>query len=184
MIIKTCIRRPSSQKKIIHATEDELPQHLRQAALHPKIFKQIFETYHGDIITKAKLRQRAGDLNIHPEQTGTCIDLYIASLAEAGLVSVDGERVTHTSFERASHEEKSQMPEVVDDRLAYEVDDKTTNTQDVDSLALSQDQDSHRSTGPIPTPKAVFHVNISLDSSMDIDKLEKQLALLKKFGAI
>ena len=33
-------------------------------------------------------------------------------------------------------------------------------------------------------PRAVFNVNVSLDSSLDIEKLQKQLELLKRFGAI
>jgi hypothetical protein len=30
----------------------------------------------------------------------------------------------------------------------------------------------------------VFNVNVTLDSSLDIEKLQKQLELLKRFGAI
>jgi hypothetical protein len=33
-------------------------------------------------------------------------------------------------------------------------------------------------------PRAVFNVNVTLDSSLDIEKLQKQLELLKRFGAI
>ena len=33
-------------------------------------------------------------------------------------------------------------------------------------------------------PRAVFNVNVTLDSSLDTEKLQKQLELLKRFGAI
>jgi hypothetical protein len=33
-------------------------------------------------------------------------------------------------------------------------------------------------------PGAVFNINVTLDSSLDIEKLSKQLELLKRFGAI
>jgi hypothetical protein len=34
------------------------------------------------------------------------------------------------------------------------------------------------------TPRAVFNGNVTLDASLDVEKLEKQLALLRKYGAL
>lgn len=35
-----------------------------------------------------------------------------------------------------------------------------------------------------PSGRSVIHVNIELDSSLDTEKLQKQLELLRKYGAI
>ena len=84
-------------KKIVSAPQDELALLYRESALKPKIFKQLFDTFHGDTVSKAKLKQRVADLEVHPDETERCVELYISSMATAGLVTVEGDRTTHVA---------------------------------------------------------------------------------------
>lgn len=169
-------------KKLSAAPDDERLPFLKQAALRPTVFKKIFDTYHGDQVSKAKLKQRAADLNVHPDETETCIDIYIKSLVMADLVSVEGDQVTHRSaVSDLSSLDAAESGDIDGangvEAEAYELGDDVASTQ----------ADASESTGqrPVaPVAKAVFNVNVTLDSSLDIEKLAKQLELLKRFGAI
>ncbi len=72
-------------KQIMAATPEERPASLRLAFLNAKLFKEIFETYHGDTVTKAKIKQRALNLDVHPESADECVELFVDSAVTAGL---------------------------------------------------------------------------------------------------
>jgi hypothetical protein len=181
-------------KQIAAAPQEELVLLYRRAMLKPAVFKKLFETFHGDTVTKAKLKQRAADLNVHPDETETCVDLYVAGMTVAGLVSVDADRVTHVASSNIggtvvaddetgvdagiSNGTSMEMPQTVDNADIEEAVDGADGTGANASLATG----SRRGTQH--APRAVFNVNVTLDSSMDIEKLQKQLELLKRFGAI
>ncbi|MBJ7222730.1 MULTISPECIES: hypothetical protein [unclassified Brenneria] len=181
-------------KKISAAPQEELIPLYQQAILLPKIFKKLFDTYHGDMVTKAKLKQRVSDLRVHPDQAELCVDLYVAGMLLAQLVTVDGESISHKSLVELNESDKQQQDkcekngELVEDLVADggitedRIDNTTNNTETISpngnvepSQQLQQD---------LSTPRAIFNVNISLDSSLDTEKLQKQLELLKRFGAI
>jgi hypothetical protein len=96
----------------------------------------------------------------------------------AGLVAVNGDKFNHRSAQApASGSEAStaQGGDLVDEAPASE-DEDATEAEPEDEIEP-----------PVSTkgsPRAVFNVNVSLDSSLDTDKLERQLKLLKRFGAI
>ncbi|MBK7564226.1 MAG: hypothetical protein IPI21_08025 [Propionivibrio sp.] len=115
-------------------------------------------------------------------------------MATAGLVTVEGEQVKHlassdvaTSSEtRAEHETD---PEMADDELgATDLDESGDNGTSVTENGADEREvtvEAHSSGHPAQSgPRAVFNVNVTLDSSLDIEKLQKQLELLKHFGAI
>lgn len=85
-------------KKIAAAPSDEVVPLYQQAMLRPTVFKKLFDTYHGDAVTRAKLKQRAADLKVHPDETESCIDLYVSGMVTAGLVTVDGDRIVHMTL--------------------------------------------------------------------------------------
>lgn len=171
-------------KKMASAPSTELVTHYRKAALSPRIFKALFDTYHGDKVSKAKLKQRAADLNVHPDQTDKCVDNYLASVQLAQLVTVDGDDYIHISQEKLAENESSPGP-VIQDSDTDDASSESTES-DTNGSAGSDEQidDTLPNAGDQPPPRAIFNVNVSLDSSLDTEKLEKQLALLKKFGAI
>lgn len=184
-------------KKIVAAPPDELVALYRQAMLKPTVFKKLFDTFHGDTVSKAKLKQRVADLKVHPDETATCVDLYVSGMTTAGLVTVDGDQVKHlassdvaaasaasaaaevepeTTDEEAGGVEPAQAEDSAGEGTGSAANGAMVNEKIANAQALSDINQSG--------PRAVFNVNVTLDSSLDIEKLQKQLELLKRFGAI
>lgn len=169
-------------KKISSAPIEELDSLYQQAALRPAIFKAIYDTFHGDSVSRAKLKQRAADIKVHPDETETCVDVYIKSLQLAKLLEVNGDQVIHkaataplTTAPDTDENESTDGEEIDQNNQTAEAPGTVTEP---DALPDSDVGQSH------PKPRAVFNVNVTLDSSLDTEKLAKQLELLKRFGAI
>lgn len=161
-------------RQIAASPADEVGPLMRQAVLTPSVFKALFDTFHGDDVTKAKLMQRAAALKVHPDETENCVEIYIDSLVTAGLLRVEGDRVHHVSASDLLYDTK---PEDPSDEIAE--DDASEDEPGVNILREEIPSTIQRkSTGGTVT------VTIALDSSLDTDKLERQLVLLKKYGAI
>lgn len=183
-------------KKVVSSPPQELTPFLRQAALKPKVFKALFDTYHSDTVSKAKLKQRAADLNVHPEETGKCVELYVASMVTASLATVSGDQVTHVASADATAlpgdgEIDAPVQEGVDaaadeESRPADVDDQVDGSPEVNGKPAAGDalDREYPMTPRALGPRAVFNVNVTLDSSLDIEKLQKQLELLKRFGAL
>ncbi len=181
-------------KKIAFAPHNELTILYRQAALRPTVFRKLFETFHGDAVTRAKLKQRVADLKVHPEEAERCVELYIASMTTAGLLTVEGDRVTHLASSddlvtpEASAANADTTAATTDE--SSESEDKDTGGGPAEDTGIGgkPETGADGSRGVVSQsrtgPRAVFNVNVTLDSSMDIEKLQKQLELLKRFGAI
>jgi len=184
-------------KRIAAAPEEEAIPLYRQAMLNPTVFRKLFETFHGDSVTKAKLKQRASDLKVHPDSAAACIDLYVAGMTTAGLVTHTGDQVKHVASSdltpRAAGGTGAETDEqTADDDLEAEEDGVGADEVGPVTNGSGEDgADGEKGGKPVstngshkPGPRAVFNVNVTLDSSMDIEKLQKQLQLLKRFGAI
>lgn len=184
-------------KKIAAAPAEELVQLYRQAILKPTVFKKLFDTFHGDTVSKAKLKQRAAELKVHPEETATCVDLYISGMTTAELVTVEGDQVTHLAssdvatasaanaateaeLEITDEESRGEAPAEAEGSDGEEGSVSANGANDVEKVAKAQVLKGTGQSGP----RAVFNVNVTLDSSLDIEKLQKQLELLRRFGAI
>lgn len=180
-------------KKIAAAPSDESIELYRQVMLKPTIFRKLFETFHGDTVSKAKLKQRASDLNVHPDSTTNCIDLYVSGMTTAELVTVVGDQVKHVALGDLTQPTE---PEAVVERSAgFSIDQSENEAPISDDDSADGDKTTFATDGTkagkasseeaiVPKPRAVFNVNVTLDSSLDIEKLQKQLELLKRFGAI
>lgn len=168
-------------KQVASAPPDEISPLYQNAVLRPAVFKAIFETYHGDTVSRAKLKQRAADQKVHPEETETCIDIYVSSLELAELVTVHGDQVQHVTASDTSDKAASELSseESGEEAGANVVTDKSYRGAMGSDTSVKADQVQESAT-----PRAVFNVNVTLDSSLDIEKLAKQLELLRRFGAI
>lgn len=191
--VKSSFSADELAKRIVAAPPDELTPLYRLAALKPSVFRKLFDTYHGDAVSKAKLRQRAADLNVHPDETETCVDLYMSSMETARLITVDGDQVTHLSASeiQAPPSDLSREDSITESHESQDADpaeEIENNEKDKDTSEVH----SHTHKMPLRerdgatqlSPRAVFNVNVTLDSSLDIEKLQKQLELLKRFGAL
>lgn len=184
-------------KKISAAPHEELIPLYRIAILKPAVFKKLFDTFQGDVVSKAKLKQRAADLKVHPDETPTCVELYVIGMTIAGLVTVEGDQVKHLrSSDIDSTNGQCNESEIgarlkQDDLRDNDSDEAGNDEGELETEEpVKNDADDHASNDTPPEvisrlgPRAVFNVNVSLDSSLDIEKLQKQLELLKRFGAI
>lgn len=194
---KTSFSADELAKRISAAPPDELVALYRQAILRPTIFKKLFDTFHGDTVSRAKLKQRAADLKVHPDETATCIDLYVAGMTTAALVAVEGDQIKHLASSNVSQSsaagaEADADAEAADEQVSGDDSNGDEGTMGSDlSTPANGSSDKVKTANPsLPNgaaqsgPRAVFNVNVTLDSSLDIEKLQKQLELLKRFGAI
>jgi len=161
------------------AAEDEKRALIKQAALRPEVFKGLFETFHGDSIPIGKLRQRAAELGVHPDTAAKCAEIYVNTLAFVGLVERIGDDVRHVD---AAGVEVGN--EATEDQEAPDLEvDGPSGPGETGAAELSQRQDAG-----VPPPRgrgvATVQVTIAVDSTMDTEKLEKQLELLKRYGAL
>lgn len=180
----------SLAKEIAAAPQEELIVLYRDSALRPNIFKKLSETFHGDSVSRAKLKQRAAELKVHPDETETCVDIYLSSMQTAQLIQSDGELFNHIvpADGDTLKPDVTESSEVGQDDVEDEADAKFLG----DNGSDSEDPDQRRDGGSPSeqrvrrgaTPRAMFTVSVQLDASLDTDKLEKQLALLKKYGAL
>jgi hypothetical protein len=194
-------------KKMVAAPPEEIESVYRDAALRPKVFKAIFATFLGDKVSKAKIRQRALDLKVHPEESDVCVEVYIESLELAKLVSVEGDQIVHASSTPqlttpepdATDTSEQEDQEQSENRVGSNAPTTETNPGGEDQAepnppgssaeslqgkdsAQTETEASRQNLGV--APRAIFNVNVTLDSSLDTEKLAKQLEILKKFGAI
>lgn len=165
-------------RQISAAPDEELPDLYRKAMLSPTIFQKLFGTLHSDTYSRSKIKQLAAQLKVHPSQTSNCTKIYLSGMQLAGLVTIDGEQVTHSPQDKQPNRESD----------SAENDDSENSNDLIESEEADRPpdntlQNSFGENGGSIT-KAVFHVNVTIDSSFDIDKLRQHLDLLKQYGAI
>lgn len=194
---KSCFSAAELAKRISASPQEEVIPLYRHAALKPAVFKALFETYHGDTVSKAKLKQRAADLKVHPDETGNCVELYVASMATALLVTIAGDQVTHLASAEAAapaevvaerdepSAEEAKVPATGYPAMGNDAETNAAIPQVAATAAAKGGVGVAQETAERGlVPRAVFNVNVTLDASLDVDKLEKQLALLRRYGAL
>jgi hypothetical protein len=167
------------------APQEEREALLRTACLMPPIFRTLFETYHGDEVTLAKVRQQASSSNVHPDEVDNCVAIFVDSATEARLAVRDGDLVRFVAAADAPLATNKNVG-------ADDFGEAEANDTSKDRVEGSAPTDAERPLGqrdeqtppPAVQGRAIIHVNFTLDSSFDTDKLARQLELLRKFGAI
>ncbi len=180
----------------IEAAADETEKRplLRRAVLKPKVYRDLFNTYHDDLASKAKIRGRAQALGIHPDAADSCADLFMASLVTAALATIEGDGVHLVSAtEAASLQEKpagresegeGNADEEAPDGDAIAAAKLEEEVKKVPLPTVDHQPDVAKIPAPRPRMAADVTLNLTVDSSLDGDKLEKQLALLRRYGLI
>jgi hypothetical protein len=171
-------------KAIDSALDEEKPALVQKSFLSSKLFQQIFETYQSDTVSRAKIRQRAQALKVHPDSADECAGILMDSAVTAGIGTVTGDSITFLKTgavvapsvaidgDEASASELAEEPE-------------TAQTDDQGAVArVSKSDDAQEQARPSGPSKSMVTVNLTVDSSSDPDKLEKQLKLLKQFGLV
>lgn len=172
-------RATSAAKDLVHSSGAERREKLGIAVLRPKVFAGLFDTFRGDEVSLGKVRQQAANLNVHPDNLEACAELFLSSLEYAGLAAVEGDRwligdreVSPDEVDRDEDRGASEGPRDDDDREGA-------------SESVANDESESPGGGDVPERgRAVIQVNVTLDSSLDTEKLQKQLELLRRYGAL
>lgn len=167
-------------KKINSTTPEELPKLLAEACLKPKIFRTVYDTFVNDTVSDAKIKQQFLSHDVHPDSGDECVSIFKESLIYAGLaktVETDKLQVlsapieTPTGNDTETDEDEDQTEKLEDDVTDETKDNKGNKT---DETTIARKNSTHSNV----------NVNIDIDPSMDPEKLEKLLKLLKNYGAI
>lgn len=176
------------------AEETERQPLVRRAMLSSKVYRELFDTYQGDQASKAKIRGRAQQLGVHPDLSEKCAELFMASAQASGLATADGDGIRLVAATDGA------VPSALDgsvlDPVEPEISEPPENavqiggTTDAESSQVitpaPKGDDGANVKPPAPRPRtaADVTVNLTVDSSLDGEKLGKQLALLRSYGLI
>jgi hypothetical protein len=173
-------------RQIAIAPQPEQEALHKKASLRPKIFKGLYEVFQGDSISFAKIRQQCSQLGVHVDSAETCARNFIDSLAFAGLATESGDTVTIAAINTALPvtEPSDEDPEELDSTGSKPEPENSGTNNHQQTVATQVKPQTQAEILGSSSGRSVIHVNVTLDSSLDIEKLEKQLSLLRKFGAI
>jgi hypothetical protein len=175
----TAYKAASLAKDIDASPDEEKNPLLQRAFLSCKLFKQIFETFIGDDVSKAKVEQRVKGLGVHPDSAGECAQIFLDSAVTAHLGTINGDIVTLVAagslgFAPETDQEEAEPKNQEGDEEINQEEEEQEST-DLESPA---EPISKRPT------KTGVNLNFTVDSSSDPDKLEKQLKLLRRYGLL
>ena len=167
------------------ATDEDRRSLLQQAFRSSKLFSQIFETFHGDTVSKARIEQRAKGLNVHPESAAECAQLFIDSALTASLGTLSGDSI---SLVKAGPTPPAAHPSAGDDVQDESKEQKREAAGDErvegKASAVKDENESLSEKSVKQSTKPGITLTLTVDPSSDPDKLEKQLKLLRQYGVI
>jgi len=176
-------------KAIDAAPEAEQGPLIRRAFLKPKVFSDLYKTFHGDTVSRARLEQRTKALEVHPDSAEECVRLFIDSALTAGIGTLDGDALTLIPSASISEDTSACHENVFDDAEEdSEIPSDGDGTLDGDEPAPPASNGSPAAGEPQRRSEREAKPGVALalqvDPSSDPDKLEKQLRLLRKYGLI
>lgn len=174
-------------RAINSAPSDELAPLLRKALFEPPVFKAIFDTFQNDTVTRAKIRQQALQLKVHPDLADKCVDLFVQSAVFAGVATENGDNILISSVSSfaPTKKEETQSGDEGDDGLENPAG-VGSSEQDADGADSVPDAEVRNAQphNPPTGARAQINVTLSLDSTMDPEKLERYMKILRQYGAI
>ncbi|GAB5561390.1 MAG: hypothetical protein SynsKO_30370 [Synoicihabitans sp.] len=166
-------------QSIVAAPEEEIRSHLATAFFKVKVFTTLFDTFCDDTVSTARVRQQALKLKVHPDSVNECVELFIGSATDAGLANQSGDDIafTKTPVEKVSEDQAEAETEE-----QSEVPPEEEQTEVVDA-ELEQEPETGGQSSVTPS-KTKANLEIKIDPSMDPEKLDRLLGVLKKYGQI
>jgi hypothetical protein len=167
------------------ADDTERENLILRAIQAPKLYRELINTYHGDRASRGQIRSRVQQLAVHPDASDTCADLFIASAVTAKLATTDGDGIRLR--DATQHEIPAENdPPGEEESLKTDIVAEVKKEDELADTITRTDGQTDGSKFPAPRPRmaADVAVNLTVDSSLDGDKLEKQLALLRRYGLI
>lgn len=126
----------------------------------------------------AKLKQQALACDVHPDNAEECVDIFVDSLIYSGLAIKAVDDKIQINPTGVSIEEN---PIPSDEN---QEDSELSERHDNQGHAAGKEQLDGKNHFEKSKGASNINVNIDVDPSMDPEKLEKLLKLLKKYGAI
>lgn len=165
-------------KSVSVAPDDEVKDLIIQSFLSVQLFKASFDTFKGDTVSGAKIKQQAASHNVHPDSLEEFLTIFTQSCIYSGLASKEGDNFCF-SLDAHVQEIEDQIEE--EDESQEDVEgDEEIDVNDVEEKPEKpnlRQQDLGRS-------KQKAEIQIKIDPSMDPEKLDKLLAVLKKYGQL
>jgi hypothetical protein len=157
------------------AIPEERPALAQKAFLTPKLFKQVYDTLQPDTVSRARVRQVVVTAKVHPESADECVGCFIDGAVHADLGALDGENIALTNAGAVT------APVVTLTENGQGLEELEENIEEA-ALEHEAGGQPRGQTGGVPN--ADVRVTLTVDSSSDPDKLEKQLKLLKQYGLL
>jgi hypothetical protein len=157
-------------------------KYFQEAFCKVSVFTNALNTFKDSKIEKTKIAQYAvSTLKVHPDMKDEFVKILLESAEIAGICKIDGNQVHFTNLlHPIQSEDKDQN-----------LDEDKDNTEEKNTNSESEIGGLENPEGNLKQPviKRTGHasninVNIDVDPSMDPEKLEKLLKLLKNYGAI
>jgi hypothetical protein len=146
------------------------------------LFSQILDTYQGDTVTKGKIEQRAKGLEVHTESAEDCAQIFMDSAVFAGLGTVTGDSISLIKSEVTA------VPPLPtdEDTADSDIEENGGESEEPADAEVAAKQDPKAAGKPVAKSgqKANVNLNLTVDSTTDPEKLEKQLKLLRQFGML
>lgn len=167
------------------STPEDLPNFLKETFLTPKLFKTLFDTFCNDTVTRARIRQQASNLKVHPDSLEECVAIFTESAISAGLAKEDGDSIIFHATPTLESSDTDKEEDQPDDLPIDPPDDPESSTPDVADNDTKNDMDPDQETHiNLDSQKTRANLEIKIDPSMDPEKLDKLLGVLKKYGQI
>lgn len=164
----------NSAKQLNSSTPEDLPLCLQHVFLAPPLFKTLFDTFLDDGVSRAKIRQQASNLGVHPDSLDECVDIFVTSANYAGLANESGENIIFHSTPQPNNTEE----------LVSEDEQVITYDDEGDKTAAPSITNTAGQPKITPPSQSKANIDIKIDPSMDPEKLEKHLSALRKYGLI
>jgi len=153
-------------RKLPLAKNDERTTLLQRAFLCCKPFKAVYGNYAGTKQPRSNIGTYAmTEERINADNEEQFVNVFVESLEYSGLGEVSGDEI---QFQQAA--------------LPAEELIETEDENSEDQVSLEGEVAGFATQTEVSKPRVV--VNINVDPTLDPDKLEKQLTLLKKYGAL
>jgi len=164
-----------------------LPRRLFNTSLnpvHPARLRRLFPQQ----VPRLLVRQRAKELGVHPASADECAQIFIDSAITSGLGTLSAENLALINAGAIATLASAPAPSLPD---GNEPEEQAEETEKEQVLGEAEEKPTLGNHGGTPSrlhtngvPNADVRVNLTVDSSSDPDKLEKQLKLLKQFGLL
>lgn len=165
-------------KSISVAPDEEVKDLLIQSFLSVKLFKTSFDTFKGDTVSGAKIKQQAASHNVHPDSLDEFLTIFTQSCIYSGLASKDGEDFCF-SLDLHIQDIEDQIEE---ETLEENIENNGEEPEAGD--AEEKPEKPNVQQKDLGASKQKADIQIKIDPSMDPEKLDKLLAVLQKYGQL